>query len=108
MVDVGVLGGDLVEGALPQVAGKGQDVGLVDQGEMAAPRLGQVEGEPDTALHPEAGVHRALRGHLGGGAFAQEPTLARVGPLGVLPDDGKVDRHAGADAGLRPNGRRLM
>ena len=34
--DVGVLGGDLVERALPQVAGEGQHVGLVHQREVLA------------------------------------------------------------------------
>ena len=34
--DVGVLGGDLVERALPEVAGEGQHVGLVHQREVLA------------------------------------------------------------------------
>ena len=35
-LDVGVLGGDLVEGPLPQVAGEGQHVGLVHQRQVLA------------------------------------------------------------------------
>ena len=54
--DVGELGRDLVDGALPQVAGEGEHVGLVDQGQVAAgsPRR-QIEGEADAALGAHAG-----------------------------------------------------
>src|SRR5690606_18687773 len=59
--DVGVLGGHLFEGALPEVAGEGEDVGLVDQGEvLALAPGGQREGVPDAALDAHAGVDRAL------------------------------------------------
>src|SRR5205085_9767717 len=63
--DVGVLGPDLVERALPEVAGEGEDVGLVDQGEVAAGAgLGLGEGGADTALDAPPGVDRALGGDL--------------------------------------------
>ncbi len=71
----------------------------MDQGEVVAPGRGQLEGEPGAALHAEACVDRALRGHLGGRPFAQEAALSGIGALGVLPDDGEVDRHPGAHAG---------
>ena len=90
--DVGVLGRDLVEGALPEVAGEGEDVGLVDQGEVAAGAgLGLGEGEADAALDAPAGVDRALGGDLVGRALAQDAALAGVDALGVLPDDDGVD-----------------
>ena len=88
----GVLGGHLVDGPLPQVAGEGEDVGLVHEGEvMPGSRLrGELEGEADAALDPHAGVDRALGGHLVGRALAQEAALAGVGTFGVLPDDDEV------------------
>ena len=92
MVDRRILGGHLVEGALPQVAGEGQHVGLVHQREVAAgPGRGQVEGEAHAALDAPAGVDRPLGGHLVGRALAQHPALARVDALGVLPDDHEVE-----------------
>src|SRR5690606_13128118 len=63
--DVGVVGGHLVEGALPQVAGVGQHVGLVHQGGvLATAGCGQVEGVADAALDAHAGVDRPLGRHL--------------------------------------------
>ena len=90
--DVGVLGGDLVERALPQVAGEGEHVGLVHQREvLALAAAGQVEGVADAALDAHAGVDRALGGDLVRRALAQEAALAGVGALGVLADDDEVD-----------------
>ena len=92
--DVGVLGGDLVERALPQVAGEGEHVGLVHEREVApAARLlsGQLEREADAALDAHPRVDRALRGDLVRRALAQEPALAGVDALGVLADDDEVD-----------------
>src|SRR5690606_8047215 len=55
---LGVLGGHLVENPLPQVAGVGEHVGLVHQGQvLAAAPLGEVEGVADAALDAHAGVH---------------------------------------------------
>ena len=90
--DVGVLRLHLVEGALPEIAGEGEDVGLVHQGEvLARAALGQVEGEAHGALHAHAGVDAALGGHLVGRALPQRAALAGVGALGVLPDHDHVD-----------------
>ena len=88
--DVGVLGRHLGDGAVPQVAGEGQHVRLVHQREAVAAPAGQLEGEAHAALGTHAGVHRALGRHLVRGPLAQEPALAGVGPLGVLPDHHEV------------------
>ena len=89
--DVGEFGGHLGDGAVPQIAGEGEDVGLVHQGQVVVgPAVRQLEGEPHTALDAHAGVDRPLGGHLGRRPLAQEPALAGVGPLGVLPDDDEV------------------
>ena len=71
------------------------------------PRPGQVEGVTDAALDPEPGVDRALGGDLGRRALAQESTLTSVSALGVFPDDGEVDRDAGADAGRGDEGAQV-
>ena len=90
--DVGVLGCDLVERALPEVAREGEDVGLVHQGEvLALARPGQVEGVADAPLDPHPRVDRALGRDLVGRALAEEPALARVGALGVLAHHDHVD-----------------
>ena len=90
-LDTGVLGGDLVEGALPQVASEREHVRLVDQGDVAGRSgLGELEGVPDAALDTVTRVHRALGGHLLGRAPAKDTTLADIGPLGVLTDHHEV------------------
>ena len=90
--DVGELGRDRLERALPQVAGEREHVGLVDQREvLALARLREVERVAHAPLDAHAGVHRALRRDLVRRALAQEPALAGVGTLGVLADDDHVD-----------------
>src|SRR5947209_7554649 len=80
-----MAGAHLVEGAVPEVAGEGEDVGLVDHREMApGTGGGRLEGEPHAALDAHAGVHRALGGHLVDGPLAQGAALAGVDPFGVL------------------------
>ena len=91
-----VVDGHLVDRPLPEVAGEGEHVGLVHQGQMVpGPGGGQLEGEPGAALDAVAGVHRSLRGHLEGGPLAKETTLAGVGALGVLPDHHEVTVRGG-------------
>ena len=64
-LDVRVLGGDLVEGPLPQTAGELQNVGLVNEREVfALARGGEFEAVSDASFNAEAGVERALRGDL--------------------------------------------
>ena len=88
--DVRVVSRDLRNRALPEIAGEGQHVGLVDQRQLVAPARGQVEGEPGAALGSHPGVDGALRGHLVGCALAEKSTLTGVRALGVLADDRKV------------------
>jgi hypothetical protein len=86
-----ILPRHLVDRPLPQVAGEGQHVGLVDQRQMVAGAIGgQSEGEAGAPLDAVPGVHRSLGGHLEGVPSPQEPTLTGVGPLGVLADDHEV------------------
>ena len=88
--DVGMVAGDVRDGALPQVAGEGQHVRLVHQGQAVAAPGGQLEGKAHAALHAHAGVDRALRGHLVRRPLAQEAAFAGVGALGVLAHDDEV------------------
>ena len=83
--DVRVFGGHGVEGALPQISGEREDVGLVHEVEplrLTASR--QVECVPHAALHTHARVHRTLGRDLVRGVLAQESTFAGVGAFGVL------------------------
>ncbi len=63
----------------------------MDEGEvLAGTARGQLEGEPDAALHAHPGIHRPLGGHLVWSSLAQEAALARIGTFCVLPDDDEV------------------
>ena len=91
-VDVRELDRDLVERALPEVAGEREHVGLVHERDvLARVAPGELEREAHAALDTHAGVHRSLRGHLVGCALAEEAALTRVHTLGVLADHGEVD-----------------
>ena len=94
MPTCGILGGDLVERALPQVAGEGEHVGLVHQRDVlaAVPGHGQLERVADRPLDAHPGVDRALGGHLVRRALAQHAALADVRALGVLADHHEVVR----------------
>ncbi len=97
-VDLRVLGPDLIECPLPQVAGVGQHVGLVDQREVVTgPGGSQPVGMADAALDAHAGVDRALGGDLVGRAPAQGAPLAGVDPLGVLAHHHRVEARRGEE-----------
>ena len=97
-LDVGELGRHFVERALPEIAGEGQHVRLVYEREMfAIAFVGQIERVTNTAFDTEPGVDRTLRRDLVRRALAQEAALARVGALGVLPDDDEVVTAIGID-----------
>ena len=88
---VGVLGRDLAERALPQVARERQHIGLVDQRQVTAfACAGQLEAVPDGALGSHTSVDRALGRDLVRRAFAHEAAFACVGAFGVLADDGEA------------------
>ena len=89
---------DLLDGAPPQVAGVGQHVVLVHEGEVparSACRPG--EGVAHDPLDAERGVDADLGRDLVRGPDPQGPAVADVGALGALADDDEVDaarRHA--------------
>ncbi len=90
--DVRVLGGDAVDGALPEGSGEGQHVGLVHERDALALALrGQVEREPHGALDAVRRVHGHLGRDLVLGAAAEDAAVARVRSLGALADDDEVD-----------------
>jgi len=93
-LDVGIVQrADFVEGTLPEVEGKRQDVGFSaeSQGFLAIPLLAILEGISQTALHPLAGVHRGLDGDLVRGAFFQKSSGACIESLCVLPHHDEVN-----------------
>ncbi len=96
-LDVGIVGPHLGHGPLPQVAGIGEHVGLVTQGESSPAPPGPVEGEADHPLHAHPGVDRLLGGDLVRGAPAQRTPRPGVEPLGVL-----AHHHQVAVGGLEP------
>jgi hypothetical protein len=74
------------------VAGEGEHVVLVHQGEvLAGAALGAGEGVAHDALDAEPGVDADLGRDLVRGAGAQEATVADVGALGALANDDEVD-----------------
>ena len=96
---VRVFLGYFVEGPFPEVASECQHVRLVDKGEVGATASGLVKGESDGPLHSHSGVDRPLGGHLVGSALPEEPALAGIGPLGVLPHHPEVDVPVRMDEG---------
>ena len=84
----GILGRDVVERALPQIAGEREHVGLVDERDVLALACRrQLERVPHAAFDAHPGVDRALRRDLVRRALAQRATLTDVRALGVLADD---------------------
>ena len=101
---VGKLGRDLVERPLPEVAGEGQHVRLVHEGDVATfAGLRQLERVPDTPFDTHPGVDRTLRGDLVRRSLPEHPALPHVRALGVLADHdevvGAVEPWSGADEG---------
>jgi len=94
--DTGVFGRHGVECPLPQVAGEGEHIGLVDQGDVLAPIAlhCQFERVSDGPFGTHARVHRTLCGHLVRCALAQHAAFANVRALGVFTDDHEVVRLA--------------
>ena len=90
--DIGILGCDLLEDALPQASGIGHDVRLVGhQDLLAASGAGVVKREADDALHAFAGVDVLLRSNLVGRAEFEVAAHARVDALGVLANHSEID-----------------
>ena len=90
--DVGELLRDVVERALPQIAGERQHVRLVHEREvLAVARLRELERESHAALDAHARVDRTLRRDLVRRALAEEAAFARVRAFGVLAHDEEVD-----------------
>ena len=88
---VRILGGDAIEGALPQVAGEGEHIGLVNQCDVLAWARGcQLECVPHATFHTMCSVHAALRGYFEWRALAQHSSLAGIGTLGVFPNDDEL------------------
>ena len=90
--DIGILGGDGVDRALPERTREDEHVRLVHERE-ALPRASgcRVERVAHHALDPVGGVHGDLVRDLGGRADADRAAVADVGALGALTDDDEVD-----------------
>ena len=85
--------GGLLHGPLPQVAGVGEHVRLVHQGQLPARPLGGApERVPDHPADAERGVDALLGGDLVRRAFPHDPAGAGVGTFGALPHHHDVDR----------------
>ena len=73
-LNAGELRANLSDDPSPQVAGEGQHVGLVHEGQLRTIELTRAgKGEAYTTLDAEAGVDRTLRGDLVRRAVAQHP-----------------------------------
>src|SRR5699024_7604562 len=93
--DLRVLGADLVDDAVPQMAGVDQHVVLVHEGQPAAAPPGLLEGVADHALHADGRVQRDLGGDLQIRAGAHRAAVADVRPFGPLPHHQEVDGPGG-------------
>ena len=82
---------DLQRNLVPHHHGVALGVALGDDGEqLAGPRLGQAEGKAHDALHPGAGHHAQVGGHLDGVALVGTATHAGVFTFGVFTHDDPV------------------
>lgn len=91
-LDVGVLVGDDLEDALPEVMTVPHGVGLVAHADAGlAVGHSPLEGGADDPLDALAGVHLGLHRHLVQGAALELATDAVVQALGVLAEDDEVD-----------------
>ena len=86
------VGGDGGHGAGPEVAGVGEHVGLVHEGQVPARSpLRPPERVADDPLDAVRRVDAHLGGDLVRGAAADGAAVADVRPLGALPDHDEVD-----------------
>ena len=108
MATSGEVCGDRVEGTGPQVAGVGQHVVLVHEGEGAARGARRpAECVANDSLDAESRVEALFRGHLVRSSAAKDATRTDVGTLSSLADDDHVDvgrrlsRERGGDARIQ-------
>jgi len=99
-LDVGILGPDLGENAVPQFVHVGQDIGFPDQRQgvvladparLAPVPAGIVEGVAQTARDLVVRVHHLLHRDLIAGALARKSADAGVQAAGVFTDHAVVD-----------------
>ncbi len=83
---------DLLERALPQIAGERQHIGLVHESAvLARAAVSELERKPHAPLDTHTRVDGSLRRDFVRRVLAQEPALPRVGAFGVLAYDEEVD-----------------
>ncbi len=91
--DVGELGGDVVEGAVPEDHAVALGVGLGDGSDAfaAIAAAGEFEGVADDAFAAATGEDRCLDGDFVGLVVIEEAADLRVLAFGVFADDDHVD-----------------
>jgi len=98
--DIGILGTDLGENAVPQFVHVGQDIGFADQRQgvvltdparLPSVLAGIVEGVAQTACDLVIRVHHLLHRDLVAGALAREAADAGVETAGVFTDHAIID-----------------
>ena len=91
--DVGELGGDVVEGAVPKDHAVALGVGLGDGGDAfaAVAAAGEFEGVADDAFATAAGKDGGLDGDLFGLVVIEEAADLGILAFGVFADDDHVD-----------------
>ena len=111
-VDIRVLRGQAINGALPESARVHEHIGFVDEGEVAAgPGGGQLESIAHQALSSVSGVDRYFRCHFGGHATVNTAAVARVQPFGPFAHHHQVNisrfRQRGGNPGIEHTGSQI-
>jgi len=89
--DIGIFGSDLVEGALPKVASKRQNIGLVHEREvLAVAAASELKGVTNATLYAMTSVDRTLRRYFEWCVLSQEATFTGIGSFGVLTDHDEI------------------
>ena len=90
--NLGILGSNCLNGALPQLPGIDEHIVLVDKREvLGRPDLRLGEGIPNQALHPVGRVDTDLGGDLVRRPLPHDSAVSAVQTLSPLPHHEKVD-----------------
>ncbi|CAB4581827.1 unannotated protein [freshwater metagenome] len=88
---IGKLSANLANNPRPQPACVDQDVGLVDQRQLLAPRASLLESKSHNSLNTVCGVDGDFVGNLKRRSLAQHATITDIGAFGAFTNDDEIN-----------------